>query len=308
MSSLPLLSPADRESLLRLQILARKVVESVHTGMHRSPHKGTSAEFREHRPYVRGDEIRSLDWNLYGKTDRLYVRQYEDETNLRAIILVDQSGSMKYSGTRSQITKHQYAVRLAACLATLLISQQDSVGLALYDAQLREFMAARSHPSHLSTLCAALVKSQPAGNSQLHNVVHQLTPRMPKRGLVFLVSDLFEDSPQLLSSLQHLRRRQCEVVVFQVWDPDELDFPFRRLTQFQSLESANEAHVLDPIAVRRAYLERLAEFRSRLAETFAAEGIDCLECISDQPQAEILANYLVRRGNPGKRRMRGTAR
>ena len=291
-----LLTPQDRDAVARLQLLARGVVEGITVGRHRSPHKGASVEFKEHRQYVKGDEIRSIDWKLFGKTDRLYIRQYEDETNLRAMILLDQSGSMAYSGARSAgVSKHDFASRLAACIATLLISQQDSVGLCTFDTDIRELIPARGKVSHLMAIAECLVRSKPGNETQLSATLQRVAQKLKRRGMLIVISDCFDDVEALMKSLAYFRHSGSEVVVFQVWDPDELDFPFGQRTQFRSLESASQQRLVDPQSVRAAYLQRVAEFRRKLTERTAQERIDLISCTTDQSYAELLSNYVARR-------------
>ncbi len=226
-----LLQADDIDKLSRLQVLARQVVEGFCSGLHRSPHKGFSVEFKEHRAYVRGDETRSIDWKLYGKTDRLYIREYEEETNLRCTLLVDCSGSMAYSGARSHgLTKHGYAIRLAACLAYLLLQQQDSVGLVTFDTRMRQYVPARSRPKHLHAIVNQLIASTPNHETELGGVFHQLVSKLHRRGVVVICSDLFGDVEEILKALAHFRHAKHEILIFQIWDPDELDFPFRQWT------------------------------------------------------------------------------
>ncbi|MEZ6137116.1 MAG: DUF58 domain-containing protein [Pirellulaceae bacterium] len=292
----PILTPEDRDAVSQLQLLARGVVEGLTAGRHRSPHKGSSIEFKEHRQYVRGDEIRSIDWKLFGKTDRLYIRQYEDETNLRCMILLDQSGSMAYSGSRSGgVSKHQFGARLAACLATLLISQQDSVGVATLDTELRDVIPPRSRPNHLQAITEILVRSTPGQETALHVALQQAASKLKRRGVLALISDCFDDSAALLSALRYFRHTGSEVIVFQVWDPDELDFPFHSRTQFRSLEVTSQEHIVDPRALRRTYLRRVLEFRQQLITGCAKERIDLVECRTDQAYAEVLERYIARR-------------
>ncbi len=293
-----LLTPYDFARLSNLQVLAEQVMEGFCAGLHRSPHHGHSVEFREHRAYVTGDEIRTIDWKLYGKTDRLYIRQYEEETNLRAMLLVDQSGSMKYSGKRSQgITKHHYAVRLAACLGYLMMSQQDGVGLLTFDTQSRDYIPPRSKRTHLHGMFAALSNSQPAGETDLGQVLRELAPKVHRRGLLVLISDCFGDVNSLIQALTYYRHAHYDVIVFQIWDPDELDFPFSQRTEFKSLEATHQKQLIDPAALRRRYLERLSEYRMRLADGFRQQRIAYKELTTDQPYANALGSYLaMRRG------------
>lgn len=291
-----LLTPFDLARLSNLQVLAEQVMEGFCAGLHRSPHHGHSVEFREHRAYVTGDEIRSIDWKLFGKTDRLYIRQYEEETNLRAMLLVDQSGSMKYSGQRSKgISKHHYAIRLAACLAYLMVSQQDGVGLLTFDSKPREYIPPRSKRTHLHGMFDALGKSKPGDETDLATVLRELAPKVHRRGLLILISDCFGDVDSLLQALSYYRHAHYDVMVFQIWDPDELDFPFSQRTEFKSLEQTAQKHLVDPASLRRRYLDRLAEFREKLSSGFRQRRIDIHEMTTDQPYANALAAYLAMR-------------
>jgi len=292
-----LLGADQRKDLQRLHWFARNVVEGLQAGTHRSRHTGHSVEFKEHRPYVRGDEIRTIDWKLFGKTDRLYIRQYEDETNLRCTLLLDQSGSMSYAGRGGQRgeSRHDFAVKLAACLAYLLISQQDAVGLATFDTQLRDFVPARSRPRHLQALLETMGKRPCAGDTDLAGVIGQIAPKIRRRGLVVLLSDCFAPVPPLLHALARLRHAHNEVVVFQIWHPDEWTFPFTTRTQFQSLESDAERKI-DPHQLRRIYLDNLAAYRRELAEGCAARRIVLWPCTTDQSHSEVLSTFIAQRG------------
>ncbi len=291
-----LLTPEDRDAVARLQLLARGVVDGLNVGRHRSPHKGASVEFKEHRQYVKGDEIRSIDWKLFGKTDRLYIRQYEDETNLRAMILLDQSGSMGYCGGRAGgVSKHLFAVRLSACLATLLVSQQDSVGLCTFDTTIRELIPTRSKVNHLLSISECLVRSKPGNETQIGPVLQQIAEKLKRRGMLILISDCFGDINLLMKALAYFRHSGSEVVLFQIWDRDELDFPFAQRTQFRSLELTSHQRLVDPSSIRNEYLKRVAEFRSSLVERTAKERIDLIHCTTDQSYAEVLTSYISKR-------------
>lgn len=291
-----LLSPEDRQALANLQILARGVVEGLSAGRHRSSHQGASVEFKEHRQYVKGDEIRSIDWKLYGKTDRLYIRQYEDETNLRALILLDQSGSMAYCGSRSNgLSKHEYGKRLAACLATLLVSQQDAVGVCTFDTQLREMVPPRSRINHLQAVGQCLIQSKPGGETQLSEVLKELAGRIARRGLLVLISDCFDQVEPLMKALNYFKHHGSEVVIFQIWDQDELDFPFRRRTQFRSLEQSGDMKLVDPAIIRGEYLKRLGEFRDRFAASAAQNHIELMSCVTSQTYTQVLTHYMALR-------------
>lgn len=290
------LSSRDIAKFSNLQVLARGVVEGFCSGLHRSPHKGFSVEFKEHRAYVRGDDIRTIAWKLFGKTDRLYIREYEEETNLRCTILLDSSGSMAYSGSRSNgSTKHDYAVRTAACLAYLMLQQQDSVGLVTFDKQVRRYIPPRARPKHLQTIISELTVQKPQFETELSDVFHEMVVKIQRRGLLIIISDLFGDVDQLMKSLAHFRHANHEIMIFQIWDPDELDFPFRQWTQFASLESASNRHLVDPAQIRRAYLEKLAQFRDQLAKGCSRHRISLVPMTTDQPYADSLAAYLALR-------------
>ena len=291
-----LLPPTTHTTLAGLQLLARQVVEGFRSGLHKSPHKGFSVEFKEHRSYVPGDDPRTIDWKLFGKTDRLFIREHEQETNLRATLLVDCSGSMAYAGERSGgLSKHAYAVRCAAALAHLMLRQQDGVGLVTFDTKVRRFIPPRVRPKHLSAVLTELADSKPGGETDLGTVFHRMAAKLPRRGLLVIFSDLFGDVDRLLSALAHFRHGGHEVLVFQVWDPDELDFPFGRRTRFRSLEDPAETHTLDPAQVRKAYLERLAAFRDALKGGCSRQRINLVPLTTDRPYADALAAHLAAR-------------
>jgi uncharacterized protein (DUF58 family) len=298
MSVKPILDADERDRVAHLQLFARSVVDGITVGLHRSPHKGFSAEFKEHRPYVQGDEIRSIDWKLYGKTDRLFIRQFEEETNLRCTMLVDQSGSMGYRGTdKTAISKHEYAIKLAASLAYLLIAQRDAVGLGLVDSELHAFTPPRSNPGHLQLLMHALSSSRCGTDTNLSQVLNAVAPRIRSRGMVILISDCFDQVEPLAKALSYFRVDRSEVVVFQIWNRDELEFPFRRRMELLDLERPGQRKIVDPASIRKAYLERVKKFREDWERLAAKNRIDLVPCVTDQPHAEILSAYLASRGD-----------
>lgn len=288
------LTSHDIGKFANLQVLAKQVVEGSCSGLHRSPHKGFSVEFKEHRAYVRGDDIRTIDWKLFGKTDRLYIREYEEETNVRCTILLDSSGSMAYSGSRARgVTKHDYAVRTAACLAYLMLQQQDSVGLVTFDRKVRRYIPPRARPRHLQAIIRELTKQKPRSETELGAVFHEMVAKINRRGLLIIISDLFGDVEQLMKSLAHFRHANHDIIIFQIWDPDELDFPFRQWTQFASLESTANRHLVDPAQIRKAYLEKLAQYREQLTQGCNRHRISLVSMTTDQPYADSLAAYLA---------------
>lgn len=284
----------DINKFKNLQVLARQVVEGFCSGLHRSPHKGFSVEFKEHRSYVAGDDIRTIDWKLFGKTDRLFIREYEEETNLRCTLLVDSSGSMGYHGSRSQgVTKHQYAIATAASLAYLMLQQQDSVGLVSFDTDIRSYVPPRAQPKHLRPIITELQNQKPGDETELGDVIKKIEARIHRRGLVVLFSDLFGDVDKLMKAFARLRHANHEILVFQIFDPDELDFPFRQWTQFACLENEATRHLVDPAQIRRSYLEKLEEFREQISSACNRHRINLIPMTTDQPFAETLATYLA---------------
>jgi uncharacterized protein (DUF58 family) len=291
------LRPNDIAKVSALQLLAKDVVEGVTGGIHRSKHIGASIDFKEHRPYVHGDEVRSIDWKLFGKTDRLYIRQYEDETNLRATLAVDQSGSMNYVGSRAnQLSKHDYAIRLASCLAYLLISQQDSIGLATFDTSIRATIPPKSRPNHLRLILESLAASKCQNETDLGAVLHQLLSVCRKRGLLFLISDGFGKTESLFKSLSMLRANNHEIVFFQILDDDEIDFPFQNRTMFRSLEARDQQQLVDPLSLRRNYLNNFQIHQDAIQAACRQNRIDWIPVRTSESFSAVLATYLSHRG------------
>ena len=287
------LTSADFQRISNLQVFARQVVEGFCTGLHRSPHKGFSVEFKQHRQYVPGDEIRHIDWRVFGRSDRFYIREYEEETNLRSTLILDRSGSMGYGPEGN--TKFAYATKLAACLAYLMLQQSDSVGLATFDTEIRRYIPPRSRVSHLKVLIDELQRGEVGGETELGDVFHDLVPKLHRRGLLIILSDCFGDVPTFLKAMAHFRHAWHEIVVFQIWDRDELEFPFKGWTQFECLERAGRQHLLDPALLRTAYLKNLEKFRDDLTRGCRRHKIDLVPFCTDQPYSEALAAYLSRR-------------
>ncbi len=289
-----ILQAEDITSLQHLQLFARTVVEGFTTGLHASPHKGFSVEFRQHRQYVQGDEIRRLDWKIFGRTDRFYIREYDEETNLRATIVLDASGSMAYRGTKG-VSKFDYARKLAASLAYLLMSQQDAAGLITFDSKLRDFVPNRTRITHLHNLLDVMVKTEPGKDTALAPVLESLAMRLKRRGLVILISDLFDDPAALLRAVGVLRKKGHEILVFQLWDRDELEFPFGNWSRFENLENIEDHLLLDPAVIRHRYMEVLKKFRAELSEGLLKHQIDLVPIATDEPHSEALRKYLALR-------------
>ncbi len=292
------LDPTALARFGRLELIARLVVEGVMAGLHKSPFKGFSVEFAEHRQYGPGDEIRHIDWRAFGKTDRYYVKEYEEETNLKAYLVVDSSGSMAYAGRT--VAKFEYARRLAAALAYLAISQRDAVGLVTFDTALRTMIPPRSAPNHFSVVCQALERTQPGGETPLSGILHVLAERIRRRGLVIVVSDGFDQIDDLCSALQHLRHRHHEVLFFQTLAPEEEEFPFHRAARFRNLERLDDDLRVDPLAMRAAYLERFRSFCQTLKERIRGMDADYHRAGTAEPVEQTLLDYLASRSRRGR--------
>jgi uncharacterized protein (DUF58 family) len=293
-------TPLDPTALARfgrLELVARLVVEGVMSGLHKSPFKGFSVEFAEHRQYGPGDEIRHIDWRAFGKSDRYYVKEYEEETNLKAYLVVDSSGSMAYAGRT--VSKFEHARRLAACLAYLMVSQRDAVGLVTFDTSARAMIPPRSAPGHFSIVCKALDVAQTGGEAPLGGILHALAERIKRRGLIVILSDGFDALDALTLALQHLRHRRHEVLFLHVLAPEEEEFPFRRPARFRSLERPGDALRVDPLSLRAAYLQRFQSFCAGLKEGARAAGVDYHRASTAEPVETTLLNYLATRSRRG---------
>ena len=296
------LLPAESlATLSRLELTARGVVEGFVSGKHRSPHKGFSVEFAEHRQYVPGDDLRNLDWRVLARKDRYYIKQYIEETNLRATLLVDASGSMGYCGeVASRIggvptSKFAYAQYLAASLTYLMIGQADAVGMVTFDTKLRAYCPARSRASQVRLILEELNRTEPGGETGLADVLHTIAERIPRRGLVIVLSDLFDDVDKLLEALHHFRYRRHEVLVMHIMAEEELRFPFDSFTNFEDLEGVSEQLALDPKTIRASYLERVRHFLTEVKAGCGQMEIDYVPLSTKAPFDRALADYLSRR-------------
>jgi len=285
----------DPEILARigaLELHARRVVDGYLSGMHRSPQHGFSVEFAQHRDYVPGDDIRHVDWKVYGRTERYFLKQYELETNLVLWLLVDASESMRYAS--GNVSKYDYACAAAATLAYLVNRQSDSVGLATFDSQVRSYLRPSSQPSQLKDLLRLLAAGPGQEKSRIGPVLHEASERFSRRGIVMLFSDLFDETSEILAGLRHLRYLRHEIVVFQILDPAELDFPFRQTTLFHGLEQFPDL-MTDPLAVRESYLRELQQFLVETERGCRQHSIDYVRLSTDRDLGPALAEYLGRR-------------
>lgn len=287
-------STLDQLALARFAV--RRAMNGSRHGNHRSPFTGASAEFAQHREYCPGDEPRRIDWRVLARTDRFVVKQYDQETNLGATLVLDASSSMDYAGTRPHASsKLMHAKRLAAALAWILIRQGDAVGMVTYDNAIRIRMPIASTVSHLHRLLRTLDGLQTSGPSATATVIHQLADTTPARGLVILCSDLFDDTDSLQHALHHLRHRNHEVVVLHVLAPEELHFPFDESIRFRDLEGQSESFDVDPQAIRREYLQQLQDHLDAVKRACHHVEADYLLTTTDQSVPDVLTSYLATR-------------
>ena len=271
---------------------ARMVVEGVFSGIHSSPHQGSSVEFAEHKEYSQGDEARHIDWRLAAKADKLYVKRFEHETNLRAMLLFDGSGSMAYGN--GPFTKFEYAKTVVASLAYLLLEQRDAVGIGVIRDGLAQFIPPRSDRGHLSVLIDALDREKPGGNGSVARTLEQVAERIPRRGLVLIVTDGLENLDELKRSLRTIWSRRHDVGLIQVLDRDEVVFPFEDLTMFKSMEDETSV-LVDPKYARRAYLQALDEHCKQLASECFSHQIEYQRFRTDEPIDRALIRYIAQR-------------
>ncbi|HAU38413.1 MAG TPA: DUF58 domain-containing protein [Phycisphaerales bacterium] len=303
---LRLLAPEALAKLSRLELVARGVVEGFVAGRHRSPYKGFSVEFAEHRQYAPGDDLRDLDWRVLAKSDRYYIKQYVEETNLRTTILLDASGSMKYAGRQAApyqgetLSKFQYGQYLAASLTHMLIHQQDAVGLVTFDTKIRRYIPARSRANHLRVILHELADTAPGEETSLAPIFHDVAERAHRRGLIIIISDLFDDPEELLGALHHFRYRKHEVLLLHVMAEEELTFPFERWCEFRDLEVAGQRVEMDPRSIRSEYLDSVRRFLRRIELGCGQMEIDYVPLSTRQSFDVALARYLANRRNRGR--------
>jgi uncharacterized protein (DUF58 family) len=288
------LDPEGLSRLKNLSLAARLVVEGFFAGMHKSPHKGFSVEFAEHREYTPGIDPKHIDWRVLGRRDKLYVKQYEEETSLRCYLLLDKSASMGYKSDSAKLTKLEYASYLAASLAYLMAFQHDAVGLITYDTGVRDRVPPRQGPGHLRVLLQKLEDTTPGGETGLSATFHQLAESIKRRALVVVISDLFDDPEPLVGALKHFRHKKHEVIVLHTLDVAELTFPFDDVTRIEDMESGREV-ISDPRAFRKAYLEELAKFLDVVRAGCRTAQIDYAQADTKQRFDTFLGTYLARR-------------
>jgi uncharacterized protein (DUF58 family) len=289
-----LLDPEVLARLAGLRLRVRATAEGVLSGLHRSPHHGQSVEFSEHKEYAPGDELRHVDWKAWGKFDKYYVKRFEQETNLRAWLVVDASGSMGYRGAEGRLTKLGYASTLAGTLAHLLVRQQDAAGLAVFSGTVTNALSPRAEPSQVNAILETLDALRPGGETRLESAIEFLAERARRRSAVLVFSDLLDRDERMLRMVADLRRRRHEVTIFHLLDPAEIDFPFDDPTLFLSMEDSRsvEARGRD---VRRGYLEVLGKWMESVRRTCGENDVEYVLVRTDQPLDDVLVPFLARR-------------
>jgi len=287
------LDPSIVFKLKSLELRAKMVVEGFMVGLHKSPYHGFSVEFSEHRPYMQGDPIKNLDWKVYAKSERYYIKQYEDETNLLAHVILDVSGSMdyKYSG---KITKLEYASTLAASMIYLMLNQQDAVGLTLYSDKIENYLPPKTGRVYLRKLLTALANIKPESKTNTADCLNAVAEKVKKRGLVIIISDFFDDIEKVLSSLKKFHYKKNEIIVFQILDPVERNFDFGKDAIFVDKETADEL-TTQPFHIQKAYGEAMHEFIQKIKSDCLTNGIDYNLIETTDSFDKALFNYFKKR-------------
>jgi uncharacterized protein (DUF58 family) len=288
----PFLDPAVVARLGTLELKARTIVEGFLSGLHRSPFKGFSVEFAEYRQYMPGDDLSTIDWKVFARSDRYYVKKFEEETNLDAHLMFDVSGSMGYGS--GAMTKFEYGACLAASLAYLMNRQRDAVGLTAFDDKVVEMLPASSRPGHLRNILITLDRLRLGHETNVSKPLHQIVDSLSKRGMVVLISDLLDDADAVIRALKHFQFRGNDVIVFHVLDPDEIDFPFERAARFEDLETAEEVLAV-PGAVRDHYVREMSDLIEQYSRGLGAAGIDYELLSTKRPLELALMSYLSTR-------------
>lgn len=286
----PTFITADDLSLFRhAELVARSVIDGFVNGIHRSPYKGFAIDFSHYREYTRGDEMKHLDWNVYARSDKFYVKQYDEYAVLKAYILLDASGSMNYGS--GEHTKLHFAKFLAGLLTHILISQKDSVAFATFDHETRFFLPPACNSTQQRKIIEHLAGLEAGGETSMHGIMEHLSACMKKRGLVILISDLFDQPDVIAGTLKHFSKRRHEIIVFRILDPAERDFPFRKFAKFIDMETGNHLFT-DPVRIRTEYMKKYEELDTTIRQACYNLAIDYIPVFTDQSPAKALARYL----------------
>lgn len=290
------LKPEVVSRLKNMNLRARLVVEGFITGLHRSPYHGFSVEFSEYRQYMPGDEIRHMDWKVYGKTNRFYIKQFEEETNLKSYLLVDASGSMGYSS--HDITKLEYASYLAAALTYLMIEQRDAVGLVTFDKKIQKYLPPRSVKSYLPLILRELEKIKCSEITDISSTFHEMAERIHRRGLIVILSDLYDEPEKVISGLKHFRHKKHEVIVFHILDPLEISFNFNRNSLFKDMETGEQLNT-QPWHIKAEYQKRVQQFIKNYKRQCRLNQIDYVSLDTSLDFDYALMEYLIKRKRIG---------
>lgn len=287
------LDPRLLASLASMEIRARNVVEGFVEGLHKSPYKGFNVEFSEYRQYVPGDPLKDIDWKVYARTDKLYIKEHEEETNLSGYLVMDTSGSMSYKGSGA-MSKIEYASTLAASLGYLMLKQQDSVGLVSFANGLRKMIRPRTGMAHLKAICKELEETEVSDKTNIGETLDLVGQSMRKRGIFIMFSDLMDNADVIIKKLRQLRTRKHEIVLFHVLDRDELTFPFEDTTMFHDMEDNSEI-VTDAFSLRQEYLKRVRKLIQTFKSALRKSGIDYLIADTSMPLESSLRSFFTRR-------------
>ena len=287
------LQPDTVSKLKGMELKARMVVEGFIAGLHKSPYHGFSVEFAEHRQYMPGDNIHDIDWKVFAKTDRYYIKQYEEETNLKAYLLLDCSASMRYH-SGSKISKFDYAGMLCGALSYMMLRQRDAVGVVTFDRKIRRYIPPRSKQGHLHDLLTEIANQQPSDETDIAVALHEMAERMKRRGLVIIMSDLLDDADKIISGLKHFRHNGHEVIVFHILDPRERDFNFGGEAMFKDMETGEEMST-SPYQLKRAYAKAVEEFAETIGLACRQSNIDFHPIDTAMPFDQALYAFLAKR-------------
>ncbi len=287
------LDPDTIAKLGNMELRARMVVEGFITGMHKSPYHGFSVEFSQHRQYRPGDEIRFLDWRVYGRSGRYYIKEFEEETNLRSMLCVDTSASMRFS-SNNRLSKFEYSCYLSAALAMLMIQQRDAVGLALYNKQITSFLPPNSKPSYISQILSILENVVPSDTTGTAVALELLAERIKRRGLIVVFSDFFDNTESIIKAIRHLRHKRHEVILFHILDPREVDFDFGNSANFIDLETG-EQMVTQPHQIKKSYVETMHNFINNLKKECMHHNVDYNLITTDVSFDKALIDYIIKR-------------
>jgi len=286
------LDPKTLAKIDGLALKARLIVEGFISGLHKSPYHGFSIEFAQHREYVPGDDIKFVDWKVWGRTDKYYLKQYEQETDLITYLLLDTSESMRYA--KNGVSKYDYACYIAASLAYLVLRQQDRVGLVTFDHEVRQFVRSSGNPAHLKQLAHEMEIAEPRDKTGMAAIFHDMAERVRRRGLMVIVSDMFDNVRAIMEGLKHFRHRGHEVIVFHILDNDELEFPFQDPTLFKGMENLPQL-LTEPRALRKGYLDALNEYLTDVKKGCRINQVDYELVDTSQPLDVVLSSYLAGR-------------